>query len=125
MSSFTTPLIVQAEPDCKGWKLFRPFTYHIGTEYSKNKITVPKGFVTDFASVPNPVRMLIPKWGKYGKAACLHDWLYNCKTVTRLEADNLFLEAMVVMGVPRWQRITMYIAVRAFGFWAWKARRKV
>jgi hypothetical protein len=123
MSSFTTPLRVEANPDCKGWTLLEPFTYHIGYKDSPLTITVPKGFTTDFASVPNPLRGLIPQWGVYGKAAVLHDWLYFTKEQTRLEADNTFLEAMCALNTPRWQRFVMWLAVRTFGFLAWKERK--
>ncbi len=124
MSSFTKPLIVKAMPDCKGWMLYRSITYHIGSEYSGNKLTVPAGFITDFASIPNPLRGLIPQWGLYGKAAVLHDYAYQTHCMTRLEADNLFLEAMVVLDVPRWQRTIMWAAVRLFGWLAWHKKNE-
>ncbi len=129
MSSFTTPLVVEANPDSKGWTLYKSFTYHIGSEFSRNYITVPRGFVTDFASIPNPLRGLIPQWGRYGKAAVVHDYLYHwwvrdsdnnfSPVMSRLEADNIFLEAMVVLEVPKWQRTIMWLAVRTFGGLAW------
>ena len=118
--SSTTPLRVEANPDYKGWTLLEPFTYHIGFKDSGNSITVPAGFVTDFASVPNPLRGFIPQWGIYGKAAVLHDYIYLTHDLTRLEADNLFLEAMVALNTPRWQRTVMFLAVRIFGFLSWK-----
>ena len=120
MSSFTTPLRVEANPDCKGWTLLEPFTYHVGYKESPLYITVPEGFVTDFASIPNPFRGILPQWGIYGKAAVLHDFLYATQKVSRLEADNLFLEAMCALRTPVWQRTVMWLAVRAGGWLAWK-----
>ncbi|WP_114139219.1 DUF1353 domain-containing protein, partial [Escherichia coli] len=34
---------------------------------------------------------------------------------TKHEADKIFLDAMCVLGVPRWRRMLMYCAVRLFG----------
>ncbi|WP_123008449.1 DUF1353 domain-containing protein, partial [Escherichia coli] len=34
---------------------------------------------------------------------------------TKAEADRIFLDAMTVLGVPRWRRRLMYLAVRLFG----------
>jgi len=99
MSSFTTPLIVSPMPDGRKWKLIRPFNYGVGSKGSIDRITVPAGFVTDFASSPPPVWFIIPPWGRYGKAAVIHDYLYQTKRRTRKEADLIFREAMAVLGV--------------------------
>ena len=119
MSSFTSTLIVTPMPDGRRWKLWKEFTYHIGTEYSQNYIHVPVGFVTDFASVPFVFWAILPSWGKYGKAAVLHDWLYHYHIRTRKEADDIFLEAMLVSGTKPWKAKVMYRAVRLFGWLSW------
>lgn len=121
-SSFTTPLIVSPLPDGRKWRLFRQFTYHIGSRYSQRKITVPEGFVTDFASVPFFAWCLIPKWGKYGKAAVVHDYLYQYGALSRKQADEVFREAMGILGVVPWRRFLMYWAVRLFGWAAYRER---
>ena len=82
--------------------------------------TVPKGFITDFASVPRCFWSLIPPMGRYGKAALLHDYLYNTKSVSRREADRIFLKTMLMMEVPKWKAYVMYVAVRVFGWLRWR-----
>ena len=119
MSSFTTPLIITIMPDGRRGKLFHQFTYHIGSRYSQDKITVPVGFVTDFASSPFFVWSFIPPWGRYSKAAVIHDYIYQTKIRTRKEADGIFLEAMLVLKVPKWKANLMYHGVRAFGWIPW------
>ena len=139
MSSFTTPLIVSPMPDGRKWKLFKEFTYHIGSKYSKDFIHVPTGFVTDFASVPWVFWTFLPYWGKYGKAAVIHDYLYQflrqmleqpqykplfdsfyyAKENPRKFADDVFHEAMLVGGTKPWKAKVMYWGVRAFGWLAW------
>ena len=57
-------------------------------------------------------------YGKHGRAAVVHDWLYSsqCKIdVTRAEADKVFLEIMAEWNVKKYKRFLMYILVRMFG----------
>ena len=81
---------------------------------------IPRGFITDFASVPRILWWLFPPMGRYGKAALVHDYLYYTKEVSRAEADRIFLEAMLMMGVGKLTAYTMYLAVRAFGWLRWR-----
>jgi hypothetical protein len=97
----------------------REFGYDVGAEGSQDQITVPVGFETDFASVPRVFWAILPKWGKYGNAAVIHDWLYWEQGRSRPAADAVFLEAMAVLGVSAVVRQTMYTAVRLFGWLAW------
>ena len=97
----------------------REFGYGVGGEDSQDQITVPVGFETDFASVPRPFWAILPKWGKYGNAAVIHDWLYWEQGRPRPAADAVLLEGMVVLGVSAVVRQTIYTAVRLFGWLAW------
>lgn len=123
MSSFTSPLVVSPLSDGRRWKLYRSFTYHLGTKYSRDYIRVPAGFVTDFASSPSQIWWLIPPWGRYGKAAVVHDYLYQTQKRSRKEADDIFREGMGVLGVEPWRVFLMYWGVRLFGFLAWHGKR--
>ncbi len=135
MSSFTSPLVVMPQLDGRKWRLFRRFTYHIGTKYSNQKITVPAGFVTDFASIPKFLFWLLPWWAKFNKAPVLHDFIYQRHAlvsnngvwpITRKEADVVFLEAMLVEWRKRRSRYFLarleYLTVRIFGWWAWHTK---
>ncbi|GAI33030.1 unnamed protein product, partial [marine sediment metagenome] len=66
----------------------------------------------------------LPAWGKYGKAAVVHDYLYQTQTRTRKFADDVFYEAMLVSGTKPWKAMAMYRAVRLFGWLAWKGNDK-
>lgn len=124
MSSFTTPLIVKVLDKHK-FELFKSFTFRLG----KDAITVPRGFVTDFASVPKAFWSIIPPYGKHTKAAVLHDYLYQYHgfvsggqiiSYTRKESDQIFLRAMETLGVNQIKRWVMYQGVRIFGSHTWK-----
>lgn len=120
MSSFTTPLIVKVLDEHK-FELFESFIFHLDSKHSRRLVKVPKGFITDFASVPKAFWSIIPPYGKYTKAAVVHDYLYKHHSVrfTRKEVDLIFLKAMEVLGVNPVKRGVMYNAVRWFGSGAW------
>lgn len=83
-------------------------------------ITIPRGFRTDFASVPRVFYGLLPPTGRYGLAALVHDYLYATKVLTRRQADQVFLHLMKSYGVNKVVAVIMYRASRWFGRQAWK-----
>jgi hypothetical protein len=119
MSQFTSILLVSPLSDGKTWVLMRDFGYDVGDVDSGDSIGVPAGFCTDFASIPRPFWMFLPKWGKYGNAAVIHDWLYWAQDRTRRAADDILFEAMQVLEVGAVKKYPIYWAVRAFGWLAW------
>ena len=102
--------------DGRQWRVTSYFTYR----HPSGTITVPAGFLTDFASVPRFFWRLFPPTGEYGLAAVVHDFLYaHPARRTRADVDSIFLDAMTDLGVGWWTRKTMYRAVRMFGQAAW------
>jgi len=124
MSRFTESLVVTPLPDGKTWIILNDFGYEIGEEGSGNIINVPIGTYTDFASIPRPLWAIFPRWGKYGNAAVIHDWMYWDQSRSRREADDIFLEGMDILEVSELKRRTIYYAVRLFGWIAWKSNQK-
>jgi hypothetical protein len=119
MSSFTKPLILIAPNDLGEWSLYEEFSYYDskGTIYN-----IPKGFKTDFASVPRLFWNLFPPYGRYGKAAVLHDYLYSYKILPKHEADLEFYEAMKVLEVDKITIKILYLSVKYFGYSAYYRR---
>ena len=122
MSRFTKILVVSPLADGKTWYLREELGYDVDEEGSGDKVNVPVGFLTDFASVPRAFWWLLPRWGRYGNAAVIHDFLYWEQGRTRKEADRIFLEGMEVLGVSGLIRYTLFAAVRLFGWLGWWAR---
>jgi hypothetical protein len=120
VSEFTTPLKVMPVEGGRLWELLEPFVYYTDEVPVEYAIRVPAGFITDFASVPRLLWWLLPPWGQYGKAAVVHDFLYQLKPWSRKRCDEIFLEGMCVLGVSWQTRTTMYTAVRMFGWLAWR-----
>ncbi len=130
MSSFTSPLHVSPMSDGKNWELTRAFTYRIGSKYSNQYIKVPQGFLTDFASIPKLLTLFLPDWAKFNKSPVLHDFLYCTKkimgeAITRKQADDIFLEAMMVGWNPKRYLVANveYFAVRMFAWLAWRNKK--
>jgi hypothetical protein len=124
MSSFTGPLtLTHLDADWRQWRLEQPFVYEVGFLGSGRVISVPVGFVTDGASVPRPLWSLLPAWGRYSRAAVIHDYLCvllnsgtpHAEAGTRRKADAVFYEAMKVCGVGGVVRFVMWAAVRLAG----------
>ncbi len=63
MSQFTEALVVSPLADGKTWVVVRPFGYDRSVEGSGDRIQVEIGFMTDFASVPRPLWVILPKGG--------------------------------------------------------------
>ncbi len=123
MSQFTAPLLVTPLSDGKSWMIVSNFGYDVGDKGSGDTIQVTNGFVTDFASVPRVLWWALPKWGVYGKAAIIHDWLYWDQSRPRAQADAIMLEAMTVLNVPLIRKRLIHRAVRTFGGMAWKRNK--
>lgn len=137
MSSFTKELRVKVLDNGKNYEVLDAFTYY-KDDQTDMVIKVDKGFVTDFASVPRLFWSIFPPFGKYTKAAVLHDRLceafnnkewwnaiveepeklpieYSKRLVRRKEADDIFLEAMTAIKVPKFTRFCLYWSVRLYG----------
>lgn len=138
MNQFTTPLKVEFI-DGEFWRLTDELSFYTSDlEYT---IVVPKGFLTDFASIPRWAWPIIGHpTGPYGCAAVVHDWIYALSApellgylnsyvdldppLSRKEGDQMFLDGMEVLGIEWWRKTLMYSAVRVGGNGGWGENRK-
>lgn len=118
MSKFTTQLEVElVDPDAASgrgtWRLVSPLVYQ--SDVAKITITVPAGFVTDFASVPRiPIAFLLT--GDTGsEPAVVHDYLYSTGMLLRSTCDLVLKEACLATGMPLWRAWMIYAGVRVGG----------
>ena len=83
------------------------------------EVTVPKGFVTDLASIPPIFFSVLRPDGEYAYAAIIHDYLYWTQTLPREEADMVFKLAMEDFKVNSAIAFLIHKAVRWGGQSAW------
>ena len=136
MSSFTTPLLVKVLDNGSNYEVLETFDYYLDSKDGA-AFSVESGFVTDFASVPRIFWSVFPPFGRYTKAAVLHDRLCvgylnkqtysdiakdkeklesNLKNriIRRYEADKYFLESMKAIKVGKFTRYCLYFSVRLY-----------
>jgi hypothetical protein len=80
-------------------------------------ITIPKGFVTDLASIPKILWSFDSPF-KYSTIlpAILHDFLYTHPGKhSRFEIDAMFYSALIANGASKLLSKTYFMAVRLFG----------
>lgn len=98
-------------------------------EYDKKfkRVDVPKGFVTDLASIPRALWAIMPPTAKYTHAAIVHDYLYwtQPETIPRSDVDTIFSLGMSELEVKGWKASAIYKSVSLFGGTAWKNNGKL
>lgn len=119
---YISPLQVE-EIDDDNWILTSNFSATIDGK----GLIVPKGFKTDFASVP---RLPFAYWifGGIGhRPAVLHDWLYGIggSSEDKQYADNILLHGIIADGDSGVKARAMYAAVRTFGFTRWNKPKEL
>jgi hypothetical protein len=83
-------------------------------------VTVPVGFVTDFASIPRIFWTALKPDGIYAWAAVVHDYMYWTQTTSKEVADKTLLYAMEDFAIPTLTKNAIYQAVHLFGGGSWK-----
>jgi hypothetical protein len=95
--------------------------YEIGEEYEADlingqTIVIPKGFVSDGATIPWAIRFIFSQMGIYFAACVVHDYLYFTRLFqSRLLTDIQFLYDMVKCGMNKAKAELFYLAVRLGG----------
>lgn len=93
------------------------WTPNSGQKYQK--VVVPRGFVTDLASIPRAFWQILRPEGRHAYAAVVHDYLYWTQSRSREEADTIFKFALQDSKVSSETVEALYVAVRTFGQSAW------
>lgn len=76
-----------------------PMIYKMG-RYTPYLIIIPRGFVTDYASIPKAFWVFLIPTGPYGNAAVVHDYLYWTHYCTKSQSDNIMAIGMLEANVP-------------------------
>jgi len=104
--------VKELDDDPANWELLKEIVYQGNTQ----SFTAKVGDQTDFASVPRFFVWFLPRYGRYTKAAVIHDHLWRVevpkRNVTLPEADAIFRRAMRELDVSFLQRWLLWAAVR-------------
>jgi len=109
------------------WYLYEPISWSPREDDPKHlpAISVPRGFVTDYASIPSKFWSVYPRDGDYVWPAVVHDYLYWMQTTSREDADLVFKQAMLAFKVSQADVFVIYNIVAAAGGWAWDRNAKL
>lgn len=102
---------------------------------------IPKGFQTDFATIPRIFwPLLAPSDDTILVPSIIHDYLYenevvcgyfvengklnnkNCLTISRVQADLILREKMKSFGAGIIKRNLVFMSVRVFGWTRWNKK---
>ena len=106
------------------WALAHDWTVVFRGEYYH----LPAGFETDGASIPRPLWWIcgtpleVPRL----YAAIIHDYLYGGgdPDATRKDADDLYRDLQIALGVFRIKAYIEWLALRLCGWTHWKSKTK-
>jgi hypothetical protein len=90
-----------------------------GYENKIFEIKVPKGYETDFGSVPRPFQAIFNAVNDISPAAIAHDWCYSVEIFERHICDKVFYDGLRDNNVGWLRAQTLYRAVRLGGWIAW------
>lgn len=88
-------------------------------------ITVPKGFKTNYGSVPMFLQSIISASGKATYGYVIHDYLYSIGKYTKKESDAILSTIMTELGVSKWRVVSVYYGLKIGGSKAWNNCRKL
>ncbi len=92
-------------------------TLTLTSHFVYKNIVVPSGFIYDGNSIPRAFRWFLGKF-EYMRASCVHDWLYDVRctnNINRKQADNIYRDMLIELGVSKIKANIAYVAIRLFG----------
>ena len=95
--------------------IFGKARYELLEDIAIGGTIIPRGFVTDGATVPRILWSLFPPISSYFRATLLHDYLLSIGT-NRYKADKKFKQVALQNGVTTWVVNIMYVSVVVYGF---------
>lgn len=117
---FTTTPVLSVLPAPDKWRLEVPLRW----EAPDIDLTIPKGWVTDLASIPRMFQNVMDVDGLSRCPAILHDWLYNAQFTTREFADEQLRRALILYGESAAAARVYWLGVRAGGWLPWNRRMR-
>ncbi len=140
---FTEELSITPLDGGDRWRVNDDFVWHIGHRNSLLHVIVPGGFIYDLASVPRPLRLIVPHTTA-PQASALHDFGYRYNQVhvvskyvrgfpvyhdiltelDRSDWDRAFYDGMKAKGISTLRARMAYGGVAVGGGSTWSGHRE-
>lgn len=104
------------------FELWEDLVYEHRYKGSGIYIVAPKGFKTDLVSIPWVLQVFVkPQDHRWVKSGILHDYLWSqAKTLLEYQtANDVFYEAMIIEGTPKYLAIFAYLSVSISKYIYW------
>jgi hypothetical protein len=110
------------------FQLLQDVTFTVGFNGDLHRVVIPKGFKTDFGSVPAVFDWVVPPVCAADAAFLLHDGMYSTLWPTFVgawevsfqEANEILRNGMEWTGLEEWKSEAAYIAVQLAGKSHWR-----
>lgn len=123
--SINSPFKIQKFPD-NMYAVIQPLDWQPNVDQTAlQPVTVPYGFVTDFASIPRIFWSLLSPDDDYAYAAVIHDYLYWNQAQSKHDADLILKHAMQDLDVSPTKTFLIFTAVDKFGQSAWDENKRL
>jgi hypothetical protein len=103
------------------FKTLEPLSHQL---INGRQLLVPKGTISNGASVPRLLWGICSPYGTYTYPAVIHDYLYENNLYTREFADRQFLIDMGRCNTNKFTKWLFYYIVRIFGSLNWNKFKK-
>ncbi|TPH93729.1 DUF1353 domain-containing protein [Helicobacter pylori] len=107
-----------------------------------SNIPIPKGFITDGATIPKLFWNILSPFGRFFKSCALHDYIclmaklknneapnlkegINIATQYRKRADTLLSLSMKKQGIKLWRRLLIMTNVRTYTFFTFSVGHRI
>lgn len=103
-----------------GTRFLRETCEDIEIAIGDTNIVIPKGFETDFATIPRIFWSVLSPWGRDELAYCCHDFMYlkaNKYGFSRYFCDRVMYDLQGQLCSSAWRSDLIYATIRLLGFY--------
>lgn len=105
------------------WRVQKSFSFNFLLDGVPAYVSVPRGYLTDGASVPRTLWSIVSPWGRYAAAVIVHDILCEYLSIvvdgkphaiSRKQADELLYLGLHVLQVSAQEASAIKLGVEAY-----------
>lgn len=97
------------------YRLTKSFVFVLTYNGGHERIDIPVGYETDFATLPLPLQLVLGNRDDYLEESIIHDWLCDNRQ-PRFFTNAKMRQVMFVLNRPRWKRWAIFYGLMIFGY---------